>query len=98
MNIIKKYVLLIDAIITDFLKDLSHFRVQLVYVAYLFNLMVLYAVIFRGLDYKSLGISFGVLGTVYLFYFSSKHSEAKCEHEIKLKNMESESENEEDSE
>ena len=76
---IKDYGGLIDDIIHDFAGDLKSFRVQLVYMSYVFNLLVLYGVLFRGLDWKALTISFGTQTVVYAFYFKSKEQQAKME-------------------
>ena len=77
---IKKYFNLIDSLLQDFLTDLKSFRVQLVYMSYVFNLIVIYAVIFKNLDWKALTVSFGTQTMIYAFFFASKkaeHSSAK---------------------
>lgn len=70
---------IINKVFKDILLDLASFRVQLVYFSYLFNAIVLWGVIFHGLDYKALAISYGSLTMVYAFYFQSKQSQAVME-------------------
>jgi len=74
-NILKNYLNLLNLLIEDFINDLRSFRVQLIYMSYIFNLLVLYAVIFRNLDWKALTISFGTQTIIYAFYFASKNTE-----------------------
>jgi hypothetical protein len=81
-NLIKKYFSLIDDLIVDFLGDLKSFRVQLIYMSYVFNLIVLWAVIFHSLDWKALTISFGTQSVIYAFYFSSKKNQAIIENSL----------------
>lgn len=76
---------LIDDIINDFLKDLKSFRVQLIYAAYIFNLIILWAIIFKGLDWKTLTVSFGMLTIIYAFYFKSKSDQNIIEANLKSK-------------
>jgi len=74
-NIVKKYFSLIDDVISDFFGDLKSFRVQLVYMSYIFNAIVLWAVVMKGLDWKALTVSFGTQTAIYMFYFASKKQE-----------------------
>ena len=78
-NKIKQYAGLLDDIIQDFFIDLKSFRVQLLYMAYIFNGIMLWAVIMKGVDYKALAISFGTLTVCYAFYFQSKRHQSEME-------------------
>lgn len=78
-NYFKHKLKIIDSIINEFLKDMLSFRVQLVYMSYIFNLIVLYAVVFRNLDWKALSVSFGTQTILYMFYFASKSKQAEME-------------------
>ncbi len=88
MNIIKKYFKLIDNIITNILDDLTHFRVWLVIFAIFLNLLMMYLVAFKGVDYKAFICSFGAITIAYTFYFASKQNQSKQDHEIKIKKIE----------
>ena len=70
---------LIDEIINDFLKDLKSFRCQLIYFAYIFNGVALWAVIFKGIDWKILTVTFAVLTIIYTFFFASKQKQIENE-------------------
>ena len=79
MNPFKKYLGLIDEIVTDFLTDLKSHRVVLSWVAIGFNLLVLFFVTFKGLDWKALTVSFPCMMVVYGFYYKSKSDQAQIE-------------------
>ena len=71
------YLGLIDDVLVDFLGDIKSFRVQLVYMGYLFNAVALWAVIYKGLDWKILTVTFGTQTIIYGFYFSSHRHQAE---------------------
>jgi hypothetical protein len=56
--------------------------------SYIFNGIVLWAVIFKSLDWRALTVSFGTQTAIYLFYFASK----KHESEMMTKQSEEDSE------
>ena len=70
-----KYKAIFEKISKDILLDLASFRVQLIYAAYIYNLILLWAVLYHGLDWRVIHIGLGLLMTVYYHYFKSKASE-----------------------
>lgn len=75
---------LFNIAINTFIKDLQSFRIQLVYWAIIINLLMMYLVAFKGVDYKAFVASFGALTLCYGFYFQSKEKQSNHEHELKL--------------
>ena len=69
------YLQILEKITKDLLTDLASLRVWLVILAYIFNFVVLYLVGFKGVDWKLLTVSIGMLTVVYGFWFTSKHVE-----------------------
>ncbi len=86
-NLIKKYLKLIDSIFTNILQDLTHFRVWLVIIAICFNLITMWLVAFHNVDYKAFLCSFGAVTIVFTYYFHSKSSESKQDHELTLRKL-----------
>ena len=78
-NKITMYFGLIDDIFIDFLTDLKSLRYQLLLWAWIFNGFVLYAIMFKSLDWKAMTASLGMLTIVYGFYFQSKQKQAEIE-------------------
>lgn len=76
MNIFKEtYKTLID-----FIVDLRSTRNQLIWIA---TGLFIYSVI-KGVEAVTLGIVAGLLTIVFTFYFASKDSQARHEHELKI--------------
>lgn len=76
MNIFKE----IYKTLIDFVVDLRSTRNQLIWIA---TGLFIYSVI-KGVDAMTLGVVAGLLTIVFTFYFASKHSEHKNNHELKI--------------
>lgn len=74
---IRKYLSLIDDIITDFLGDLKSLRYQLIIWAFVFNFYILKIIIDGKANYKLAVAGIGLLSLVYGMYFQSKKHEAE---------------------
>ncbi len=81
------YLTLLDAIVIDAMGDIKSLRYQLIIAAYALNIYLFK----HSANPKVQVTALGLLTAAYLFYFSSKHSQAKNEHELKLKGMDDDS-------
>ena len=70
------YKQIIEKVVKDVLLDFASFRVVLVYWALFLNLLMMYLVAFKGVNYLAFVCSFGALTIVYGFFFASKNNQA----------------------
>lgn len=84
---LRNKLVLVDTIITDFLKDIKSLRYQLILAAFAFNI---YLVKHSSAAVQIAGI--GLLTAVYSMYFYSRHQQAK--NEMLLQNLQTQTKKE----